>query len=118
MIASETRLDLLDAVDVGRFSGGAFGDPGRFSGQVIDLAAELLTASEIAAKSARVTGEPVTAVNVSPYGAVRRCIMPSQVVSEGWCNVEGYKSRFGQVEGARHIFDHVRSSPNVMRTTS
>jgi uncharacterized protein YbjT (DUF2867 family) len=90
-MAPETRLDLIDSADIGRFAAAAFADPARFSGQDIDLAAEALTMTEIAATISEVTGRKVEVDHLSPEEAIARGNHPGFVTTEAWLNVEGYK---------------------------
>jgi len=90
-IATETRLDWIAADDVGAFAAAAFGNPDRFNGRSIDLAAEALTMEEVAAKIAAGTGKPVIAVSLSESDAVASGINPAVASSQAWNNVEGYK---------------------------
>jgi uncharacterized protein YbjT (DUF2867 family) len=90
-MALDTRLDLIDAADVGRFGAAAFADLDRFDGQDIDLAAEALTMGQIAAVLSRVSGRAIPVIHLSPEEAVARGNNPGLVRSEAWCNVEGYR---------------------------
>ncbi|MDF8335314.1 NmrA family NAD(P)-binding protein [Novosphingobium cyanobacteriorum] len=90
-MAPDTRLDLVDAADVGRFAAAAFADPERFNRQEIDLAAESLTIAEIAEVISAATGKTVTTACVSPEVAIGRGCIPGLVLSEQWNDVEGYK---------------------------
>ncbi|MFP5076620.1 NmrA family NAD(P)-binding protein [Rhizobium sp. YIM 134829] len=90
-IAADSGIDWIAAKDIGAFAAAAFIDPDRFHGHEIDLAAETFTLPEVAAKIAKATGKPVTAVTLSeeealakPHGAMMR-------QHESWNNVEGYK---------------------------
>lgn len=87
----ETRLDLIAAADIGAFAAAAFTDPGRFSGVVIDLAAESLTMTEVAALLSHVTGRPVRAEFLKPEAAIASGINAGVVSNHEWDNVEGYR---------------------------
>jgi len=87
----DTRLDLIDAADVGRFAAEAFMDPSRFQGQDIDLAAEALTMTEIADIIAQAAGKPVTVLHATAEEGVARGYSAGLMLSDQWCNVEGYK---------------------------
>jgi uncharacterized protein YbjT (DUF2867 family) len=97
-MAPDTRLDLIDPADIGRFAAAAFADPDRFNGQDIDLAADSLTAAQIASAIAVATGKSVAPVHTDPEDAIARGFMPGLVLSEQWCDVEGYKVDIAKAE--------------------
>lgn len=90
-MAPDARLDVLTAADVGRFAAAAFADPGRFSGQEIDLAAAKLTMTEVAALISQATGRTVTARSMAPEELVAKGYAPGLVDSQVWATLEGYK---------------------------
>lgn len=92
----ETRLDLIDAADVGQFAAEAFLDPARFHGKDIDLAAEALTMGEIAETIAKAAGKRVTVVHAATEEGIKHGYSPGLMQSEQWCNVEGYKVDLAQ----------------------
>ena len=55
---------LVDAADIGRFAARAFGDPARYAGVTVELAAARLTLEAIAAVFADVVGRDVDPVHV------------------------------------------------------
>ena len=63
-IEADTGIDWIAAEDIGAFAATAFADPERFHGHEIDLAAECFTLPEVAAKMAKATGKPVSAVTL------------------------------------------------------
>jgi len=87
----DTRLDLIDAADVGRFAAEVFMDPTRFQGRDIDLAAEALTMTEIADIIAQAAGKPVMVLHATAEEGVARGYSAGLMLSDQWCNVEGYK---------------------------
>jgi len=90
-IASGTRTDWIAARDIGAFAAAAFGDPDRFHGKEIDLAAQSLTMDEVAASIARGTGRRVSAVSLSEEEALARSNHAGVVSNQAWRNVEGYR---------------------------
>lgn len=73
------------------FAAAAFADPERFHGHEIDLAAETFTLPEVAAKMARASGKPVTAITFSAEERIAQGYDPMHFAHEIWNNVEGYK---------------------------
>ncbi|KAK2002999.1 putative NAD dependent epimerase/dehydratase [Colletotrichum falcatum] len=61
----ETKNPVVDPNDIGRFALAAYRDPRKFGSQEIEIASELLTADEVMAKLARVTGRDIKAVYLS-----------------------------------------------------
>ncbi|WQF89914.1 Putative NmrA-like domain, NAD(P)-binding domain superfamily [Colletotrichum destructivum] len=55
----DTRLDLVDVVDIGVFAGEAFRKPEDFHGKALALAGESLTLAEIATRLSTISGKPV-----------------------------------------------------------
>ncbi|GJD03579.1 nmrA family protein [Colletotrichum higginsianum] len=55
----DTRLDLVDVVDIGVFAGEAFRRPEDFRGKALALAGESLTLAEIATRLSTISGKPV-----------------------------------------------------------
>lgn len=90
-IEPETRLDWIAAQDIGAFAAAAFADPMRFHGHEIDLAAESFTLPEVAARMAKATGKPVSAVTFSSDERLAQGHDPMHFAHEVWNNVEGYK---------------------------
>ncbi|MEO8805181.1 MAG: NmrA/HSCARG family protein [Burkholderiaceae bacterium] len=88
----ETRLQLTSADDVGAFARAAFEQPERFNRQNIDIAAEALTMSDVAATLSRVQHRPVVATSVSPVEALAAGLFPGWVRTQEWANVWGYRA--------------------------
>ena len=88
----QTRMQLIAAHDVGAFAAAAFGEPGRFASQDIDLAAEALTMSEVAGTLESVLGRAVTVVALAPEQALARGLAPGWVRSQEWSNEVGYQA--------------------------
>lgn len=86
-----TRLDMIAAEDVGHFAAAALQDPRRFNGMSIDLAADSLTMTEVAAILQDIKGVPVKAVFTSVAAALDAGANPELVRSYEWDDVEGYK---------------------------
>lgn len=88
----QTRMQLIAADDVGAFAAAAFGDPGRFASQNIDLAAEALTMEEVAGTLTEAVGRKVVAITLTPEQAVARGLHPGWVRSQEWTNEVGYQA--------------------------
>ncbi|MGW0043606.1 NmrA family NAD(P)-binding protein [Rhodococcus sp. NPDC003348] len=87
----DTRVDLIAAADIGRVAAAAFADPARFDRLEIDLAAESLTMSEIAATLTRVTGTSVRARHLDMDAVVAAGTHPGVAENQLWASVEGYR---------------------------
>ena len=87
----ETRLDLVAPEDIGAFALAAFEHPARYNHKNIDLAADSLTMTEVAALLQAETKKNVTAVHVSPGQAVEAGLFPGWVNSQEWSNEAGYQ---------------------------
>lgn len=90
-IEADTGIDWIAAKDIGAFAAAAFADPERFHGHEIDLAAECFTLPAVAAKMAKATGKPVSAVTFSEDERLAQGYDPMHFAHEVWNNVEGYK---------------------------
>lgn len=90
-IAADASIDWIAAEDIGAFAAAAFAEPERFHGHEIDLAAESFTLPEVAAKMARATGKPVSAVTLSEEETLAKPHGAMMFKHESWNNVEGYK---------------------------
>ena len=65
--AGDGRMALIDADDIGAVTAGVFADPSRYASEVLDLTGpEAVSYGDIAAILTRVTGRPVTHVDISP----------------------------------------------------
>lgn len=96
-IEPDTGIDWISATDIGAFAAAAFADPERFHGHEIDLAAETFTLPEVAAKIAKATGKPVSAITLSKEEALAQPYGELGYRHEMWNNVEGYKVDLGAV---------------------
>lgn len=85
-----TRLQLVTAEDVGSFAGTAFEDKARLHGESIDLAAEALTMSEVAAVFSKVLGKRIEAVELTPEQALQAGLSSGWVRSQEWSNEVSY----------------------------
>ena len=90
-IKADTGMDWIAAKDIGAFAAAAFADPERFHGHEIDLAAETATMPGVAAKIAKATGKPVSAITLSKEEALAQPYGELGYRHESWNNVEGYK---------------------------
>lgn len=85
-IAADAGIDWIAAKDIGAFAAAAFADPERFHGHEIDLAAETFTLPEVAAKMAKTSGKPVTAVTFSAEERLTQGYDPMHFAHEIWNN--------------------------------
>lgn len=90
-IEADTGFDWIAADNIGAFAAAAFADPERFHGHEVDLAAECATLPEVAAKIAKATGKPVSAVTLSEAEVLAQPYASLTFKHESWNNVEGYK---------------------------
>jgi uncharacterized protein YbjT (DUF2867 family) len=90
--APDTKLQLIAADDVGAFALAALLDPAGYDKASIDLAAEALTMTEVAATLARVLGKAVTAVHVTAKEARTAGLFPGWVRTQEWTNEVGYRA--------------------------
>lgn len=80
----------MSARDIGAFAVAAFNDPERFARKEIDLAAESLTMTEVAAVYSDLLGQEIQAVHLSGEEALAG--LPKMVVDGHlWDDVEGYR---------------------------
>lgn len=87
-----TRLDLIAAADIGRVAAAAFDDTsGRYDRRELDLAAESLTMSEVAATISGVTGSTITAQHLSLEDTMAAGTHRGVAESQLWASVEGYR---------------------------
>ncbi|WP_201188588.1 NmrA family NAD(P)-binding protein [Pseudomonas fluorescens] len=91
-LSPSTRMQLIAADDIGVVARAAFVDPGKFSGQNIDLAIEALTMDDVALTLTRVLGKPVSAESVSPEKAIEAGVFAGWVRSQEWTNEVGYRA--------------------------
>jgi len=96
-IEPDTGIDWIAAQDIGAFAAAAFADPERFHSHEIDLAADNLTLPEVAAKIAKATGKPVSAITLSKEEALAQPYGDLGYRHEMWNNVVGYKVDLGAV---------------------
>jgi uncharacterized protein YbjT (DUF2867 family) len=66
----DTRLHLIDVADIAKFAAESIESPGTFAGKTIPLAAEALSAAEMAQCLSEATGKHISAVYVSNEEAV------------------------------------------------
>ena len=110
----KTRMQLIAAADVGAFAAAAFGDPGSFASQDIDLAAEALTMSEVAGTLESALGRAVTAVALTPEQALARGLAPGWIRSQEWSNEVGLPGRYrraGALGRPTHLLRELGSQP-------
>ena len=87
-----TRLQLIAGDDVGVFARAALVEPARFDRQDIDLAAEALTMTEVAAILSRHCGKPVRAQSASPKEVKASGQFPGWVRTQEWIGEVGYRA--------------------------
>ncbi|KAF2176020.1 NmrA family protein [Zopfia rhizophila CBS 207.26] len=67
---ADTQLDLIDVSDIAKFAAAALGSPSDFSGKEITLAAEKLTAAQIAELLSTISGEKITVDYINDNQAI------------------------------------------------
>ncbi|KAA2239566.1 NAD(P)H-binding protein [Chitinophaga agrisoli] len=90
-INTTARLHLIAADDIGTFATAAFNNMPLFDRQVIDLAGDMLTITEIAAGLQAVTGRPVNTMHLSEAAFVQRGMDPAFANFNEWINQVGYR---------------------------
>lgn len=87
----DTKLDIVDVRDIARFAAAAIEEPEKFSFQHIGLAAESLTAEQLAEQLGQISGTEIKVVYTSEEEAKERIaagdFMPS---SQAWHRDFGY----------------------------
>ncbi|WP_367371079.1 SDR family oxidoreductase [Pediococcus parvulus] len=89
-VLADTRIDHIAMTDVAKFVVAAFADPKMFNHQSIELAAESLSYSEIAATISAVTGKTLKVVTLSPDEALAEGMHIYSVRGDEWNNTVGY----------------------------
>ncbi|WP_336832727.1 NmrA/HSCARG family protein [Staphylococcus pseudoxylosus] len=87
---SDSKIDLISAIDIGKFTIKAFESKEKFDGKSIELASESLTITQIASKISEITGKSIEVKSVSPEEMIEEGSSPGIVRSQEWNNVEGY----------------------------
>ncbi|MDR2188143.1 MAG: NmrA family NAD(P)-binding protein [Azonexus sp.] len=95
----DTRLQLTCADDVGAFAAAAFAAPARFDRRNIDLGAEALTMTEVAAILSRLLQKRAVAESVSPDEAKAAGLNPGWVRTQEWINEVGYRADLESLKG-------------------
>jgi uncharacterized protein YbjT (DUF2867 family) len=93
-----TKMQLVAADDVGEFTRAALTDPARFDRQSLELAAEALTMTEVAATLGRMLGKQVKVRSVTPAEARAAGLFPGWVRSQEWTNEVGYRADIAALE--------------------
>ena len=91
----DTRLQLIAGDDVGAFARAALVEPARFDRQNIDLAAEALTMTEVAAILSRHCSRPVRARSATPKEVKAAGQFPGWVRTQEWIGEVGYRADIG-----------------------
>jgi len=91
-LAPQTRLQLLAGDDVGAYACAAIKHPQRFDHRNIELAAQALTMTEVAAALSRTLGKRVEAHSVTPAEALAQGLFAGWVRSQEWTNEIGYRA--------------------------
>ena len=94
----ETHLQLIAADDVGAFAKAAFMNSAQFNRKNIDLAAEALTMSKVAAILSQQLHRTVRAESVSPRAAREAGIFPGWARTQEWINEVGYRADIGALK--------------------
>ncbi len=91
--AADTALSWIAVDDIGAAAAAAIADPAAFHGRTIELGAELLTMTEVAAILTEVQGRPVTAPVLSMDEAVARGMAPYMIKPLAMMNEVGQPAR-------------------------
>lgn len=92
-IAPDVPMVLVAAEDIGQATAAAIEDPGRFAGQTIELAGELLTLPQIAATISQIKDAAVTARTLDADSLIARGQHSGWVQMQQWMNVVNYPAR-------------------------
>lgn len=90
VLEPSTRVQFVACHDIAVYAVAAVEDPGRFSGRTVALAAESLTADEVAAALTEVTGTTVTHTTLTAEEALAAGMQPGVAISHAWYNAGGY----------------------------
>ncbi|WP_305790162.1 NmrA/HSCARG family protein [Symbioplanes lichenis] len=91
--AADTALSWIAVDDIGAVAAAAIIEPGRLDGQELELAAELLTMTQLAATLTDVLGRPVTAPVLSTEEALARGMAPYMVQAMDHLDAAGQPAR-------------------------
>ena len=89
MLTPDKSLQAISGHDIGAFAAAAFNNPDGYAGQEIDIAAETLTMTDIAAALGRVVGHPVRYEQI-PEEDWPRVAVPSGIAMNNWYQQFGY----------------------------
>lgn len=103
----DTRLDLVDVMDIGIFAGEAFQNPDKFNGKAIALAGESLTLKELAARLSTIGGKPVEAEYI-------REVELEELKQQGWVPADAFV--FHREHGYKVDIDELRKLGIPLRT--
>lgn len=92
-LEADTPMVLVAAEDIGQATVAAIEHPDRFAGQVIELAGELLTLSQIAATIGQIKGVAVRARTLDADSLIARGQHSGWVQMQQWMNVVNYPAR-------------------------
>lgn len=88
LLTPDKNLQVISGHDIGAFAAAAFNNPDAYSGQEIDIAAETLTMTDIAAALTRVVGHEIVYQEIPQE---ERSSLPSSGVAMGkWYQQYGY----------------------------
>jgi uncharacterized protein YbjT (DUF2867 family) len=105
-------IQMVAVDDIGAFATLAFGEPGKFLGQTVELAGDELTEAQIAETLARVIGRPVRlAAPQLPEGAGPS---PEQLAMFQFFNAEGYDA---DIPALRRLYPPLKTLEQWLRAT-
>ncbi|MDT3959945.1 NmrA/HSCARG family protein [Staphylococcus kloosii] len=87
----QTNIDVVSAIDVGKFAIASFEQSKKFNNKIIELATESLTIDEIANKINEICNRNITVESLEPVTAIKEGIRFGIVRAQEWNNVEGYQ---------------------------
>jgi uncharacterized protein YbjT (DUF2867 family) len=95
----DTRLDLISVADIAKFAAAAIESPARFTGREIGLAAEKLTAAQVAEQLSLMSGERITVEYIGDESAKELEALGHRSISaQVWQRDVGYGVDIGALE--------------------
>ena len=86
----DKKLQFIDVADTGKFADAAFNAPEKFNKQIIDLAGDELTISELAGVIGKTMQTNIDIEYVTESEAVKRGMIPGLANYQEWTNEVGY----------------------------
>ncbi len=99
-LLADRKLQMIALADIGEFASEAFLRPAEYIGKKIDLAGDVLTFPEVAARISRALNRPVR-YEVIPDARAEAAVGPDFAAMYRWFNREGYRV---DIEGLRQTY--------------